>query len=85
MVPEYWSLGEDLMEEMRVAGLGGSLLEGVAVDIHDILQIADDIQAVLRSDRSLQEKVEALRFEARHLRWHSESLEASMTQGLGAD
>lgn len=74
MVPEYWALGEDLMEEMRSAGLGGEALEAVAVDVHDILQAAEQIRAVLASPEALDSKLQVLRFEAAHLRWHTGSL-----------
>jgi hypothetical protein len=78
MVPEYWTLGEDLMEQMRSSGATIEGLEGVAVDIHDILQIADSIKSILASDAILEEKLQALRFEADHMKWHAESLKSAV-------
>ncbi|HTQ11716.1 MAG TPA: hypothetical protein VMI31_16770, partial [Fimbriimonadaceae bacterium] len=44
MVPEHWKLGEDLQDRIRDAGYESETVEGIAVDVHDLLQACDRIR-----------------------------------------
>ncbi len=79
MAPEYWLLGEDLQDKIRAAGYDSPTVEGIAVDIHDLLQAATRIQQELAPaivGASVEDKVELLelltelKFEFDHVRWH---------------
>ncbi len=80
MMPEYWQLGEDLQDRIRVAGYDSPTVEGIAVDVHDLLQSSASIQEVLIPDvlgvfdtqdrAALIEKLKALKFEFSHVGWH---------------
>lgn len=76
MVPEYWSLGEDFQDQVRAAGYEPDAVEGIAVDIHDLLQAADMIRSILESDAALGEKLAQLSFEVEHVRWHCDAASA---------
>jgi hypothetical protein len=67
MVPEYWSLGEAIQDQVRLGGYDHPEVEGIAVDLHDILQAADSIRAIQPSSDLAE-----LRFELEHIRWHCE-------------
>lgn len=75
MVPEYWNLGEDLQDAIRHAGYEHPEVEGIAVDLHDLLQAADVLRDLANSDASLAEKLEMLQFELRHMQWHCQRAE----------
>jgi uroporphyrinogen-III synthase len=93
MVAEYWQLGEDLQDSIRRAGYEADAVEGIAVDVHDLLQAAERIQNELgprllqagEGDReALRECLRELAFEFDHIRWHcdaaTEYLEAAERQ-----
>lgn len=79
MVPEYWLLGEDVQDKVRLAGYEAETVEGIAVDIHDVLQAAEKIEqelapAILTADPAvIKEKLEALAEEFAHIRWHCDA------------
>ncbi|MEZ0327144.1 MAG: hypothetical protein ACAH95_14690 [Fimbriimonas sp.] len=73
IVPEYWTLGEDFQDSIRRAGYESETVEGIAVDIHDILQAADVIRATVEGEGELKDKVELLIFELDHIRWHCDA------------
>jgi hypothetical protein len=74
MVPEYWALGEAVQDRVRLAGYDHPEVEGIAVDLHDILQAADFI-------RSFQPGADltSLQFELEHIRWHCDRALAYLT------
>lgn len=88
MVAEYWQLGEDVQDHIRSAGYEPEGVEGIAVDLHDLLQAAEKIRdelapAVLgASGHVLADALIALQAEISHMRWHcdaaAEYLEASI-------
>jgi hypothetical protein len=84
MVPEYWNLGEDFQDQAIAAGYESESVEGIAVDIHDILQAADVIRAALESDAPHEEKTRTLLFELNHIRWHCEAATAFLQKPSGA-
>jgi uroporphyrinogen-III decarboxylase len=79
MVPEYWLLGEDVQDKVRLAGYEAETVEGIAVDIHDLLQAAETIQnelapAILAADpAAIKAKLRALAEEFEHIRWHCDA------------
>ncbi len=81
MVQEYWLLGEEVQDKIRAAGYESETVEGIAVDIHDLLQAADRIRddlapMILSADlTALGAKLDELRLEMNHLRWHAENAE----------
>ena len=88
MVPEYWLLGEDLQDRIRGAGYDSPTVEGIAVDIHDLLQSAARIEqdlaaAIVKTPKGEQAKLlelmRELRYEFEHIGWHCENA----TQYLG--
>lgn len=89
MVPEYWLLGEDLQDKIRASGYDSPTVEGIAVDIHDLLQAAGRIQAEIGPaivgafDREeLIKLLEEFRYELDHIRWHCESAEAYLSSAI---
>lgn len=77
MVAEYWVLGEAVQDKLIAAGYESETVEGIAVDLHDILQAAERINAVLapsivnsESVEDLRDAIAALRSEMDHLKWH---------------
>lgn len=78
MVQEYWLLGDDVQDKIRAAGYESETVEGIAVDIHDLLQAADRIRdelapAILTADIvALAGAIEELKKELAHIRWHAE-------------
>lgn len=79
MVPEYWLLGEDVQDKVRLAGFETETVEGIAVDIHDLLQAADKIEqelapAILAAEpEAIRERLLELAQEFEHIRWHCEA------------
>jgi hypothetical protein len=79
MVPEYWLLGEDVQDRIRAAGYESPEVEGIAVDLHDLLQAADRIREelgpeILASEpAALKEALARLAEELDHIRWHCDS------------
>lgn len=82
MEPEYWRLGEDVQDRVRALGYNPVTVEGIAVDIHDILQIADRIRLELAprileaTAESVAEVLTEFSAEIIHLAWHCKSAEA---------
>ncbi len=80
MDADYWRLGEDVQDSIRAAGYEHPTVEGIAVDLHDVLQAADLIRDQILPRLLAAETVEArtqalqdLRFEFHHLGWHCEN------------
>jgi hypothetical protein len=80
MVPEYWLLGEQVQDHILAAGYDQETVDGIAVDIHDLLQAADLVRdqlapAILaaKSPEDLNAAVGRLRQEFHHLEWHGRS------------
>lgn len=82
MVPDYWLMGEDVQDKIRLAGYESETVEGIAVDLHDLLQAADRIReelapAILAAEPAeLKATLAALREEIDHIRWHCDAAEA---------
>jgi len=82
MEADYWQLGEAVQDRIIHAGFESASVEGIAVDIHDLLQAADRIReklgpAILAASdpAQLEEAMNALRFEFGHVRWHGAKAE----------
>jgi hypothetical protein len=83
MVPEYWQLGEDLQDSIRRAGYEAESVEGIAVDVHDLLQASEKIRTslapkiLLAADPSQREElrnaIRGLALEFVHIRWHCDA------------
>ncbi len=80
MEPEYWQLGEAVQDRILDTGLESDSVEGIAVDIHDLLQAADQIRdsfapAILAAEArdDLLAALKRLQFEFGHIRWHCEN------------
>lgn len=79
MVPEFWQLGEDLQDGVRNAGFEMTTVEGIAVDVHDLLQAAEVLKtelipaAIQASGTDLPERLVVLEAELEHIRWHCEA------------
>lgn len=76
MVPEYWQLGEDLQDAVRNAGYDPAEVEGIAVDVHDLLQAVDRIRDELvpaATKGASAETLAVLWEELEHVRWHCEA------------
>jgi hypothetical protein len=94
MVAEHWQLGEEVQDKIRAAGYESEGVEGIAVDIHDILQAADRIRdelapALLAAEgTALVEVLREIGFELDHIRWHAEAgrryVEAAESQLSGS-
>jgi hypothetical protein len=85
MVPEHWRLGEDLQDAIRAAGYESDAVDGIAVDIHDLLQSSDRIRddivpAAMKGDLSAELK--RLEAELAHIRWHTLAAEAHIRNAL---
>jgi hypothetical protein len=87
MVPEYWLTGEDLQDKIRALGYDSPIVDGIAVDFHDLLQASLRIQeeivpSILATDvadkAKLLELLRELRYEFDHIRWHSQSATNSL-------
>ena len=92
MVPEYWLLGEAVQDAIISAGYEAETVEGVAVDIHDLLQAADHIRAELGprivaagdDKEALIKLLAELKFEFEHIRWHCDDAVAFLNDTEGA-
>jgi hypothetical protein len=90
MVPEYWRLGEDLQDTIVNAGYAADVVDGIAVDIHDLLQAADRIRdelapaLVSSSAESRLAAVAALRAEFFHIQWHADAAAAYLAAAADA-
>jgi len=77
MHPEYWALGESVQDRIVAAGYDHGSVDGIAVDLHDLLQAADLVRDCLGpkviDGEDLRGALEALRAEIHHLKWHCES------------
>ncbi|AIE85076.1 hypothetical protein [Fimbriimonas ginsengisoli] len=79
MVPEYWQLGEDAQDRIVKAGYQSAVVDGIAVDIHDLLQAADRIRDELTpavvsvQAGDLAAALQALSTELEHVRWHCDA------------
>lgn len=80
MVAEYWLLGEAVQDRLIEAGFESETVEGIAVDIHDVLQAAERIRTELApniisatEEDALKTAIEELRKEMSHLRWHGQN------------
>ena len=80
MIAEYWLLGEAVQDKLIALGYESETVEGIAVDIHDILQAADRIKEVLapgivngESEDGVRQAVANLKQEMDHLRWHGQN------------
>lgn len=79
MVPEYWELGEAVQDRIRQAGYEAPTVEGIAVDIHDLLQAADRLRnelgpSILAADSAcVGVRLREFASELRHVRWHCDS------------
>ncbi|HEY0867707.1 MAG TPA: hypothetical protein VGE01_10025 [Fimbriimonas sp.] len=82
MVPEYWQMGEDLQDAIRRTGFEAEAVEGIAVDVHDLLQAAEKIRTMLgprmlvtnEEERdNLRQVLRELAFEFDHIRWHCDA------------
>lgn len=91
MVPEFWTLGEDLQDGIRAAGYDAQSVEGIAVDVHDLLQAAGRIErelapaivALAQSDRiRLLEVLGELRDEFAHIAWHCDSAARQLSEAI---
>ena len=91
MVPQYWLLGEDLQDKIRAAGYDSPTVDGIAVDLHDLLQSAVRIQEELASaivklpaedSPKLLELLRELKFEFAHVGWHCESAVAYVSAAI---
>jgi len=82
MIPEYWLLGEDVQDKIRAAGYEASEVDGIAVDIHDLLQSADRIRGELgpkilsAPPEELSVLLSELASEFQHILWHCEAATA---------
>ena len=91
MVPEYWLLGEDLQDKIRAAGYDSPTVEGIAVDLHDLLQAAKRIEEELApsivaaspvDSARLIELMKALKFEFEHIAWHCNSATSYISKAI---
>jgi hypothetical protein len=89
MEPDFWLLGEAVQDKILAAGYEAESVEGIAVDIHDLLQAADRIRlhlgpALLESQDKdqIRQALEGLKFEFDHVRWHGASARDFLTKAL---
>ena len=88
MVPEHWKLGEDLQDRIRDAGYESETVEGIAVDVHDLLQACDRIRdeivpsALQAGLGELHSNLKLLQKELAHIRWHTLAAERYIRQAL---
>jgi hypothetical protein len=88
MVPEHWKLGEDFQDRIRDAGYDSETVEGIAVDIHDILQATDRIRqeivpaAMNATGHEFASELKRLQLEVAHIRWHTQSAEGFLRKAL---
>jgi hypothetical protein len=88
MIAEHWRLGEDLQDRIRDAGYESESVEGIAVDVHDLLQACDRIRdeiipaALADEGDALAGRLKELQFELSHIRWHTEAAESHLRKAL---
>jgi hypothetical protein len=89
MESDFWVLGEAVQDKILAAGYEAESVEGIAVDIHDLLQAADRIRlqlspAVLESkdNDQIRQALDGLKFEFEHIRWHCDSASDFLTKAL---
>ena len=86
MVPEHWKLGEDLQDKIRDAGYESEAVEGIAVDVHDLLQACDRIREEIipsaLSGTDMAAPLKQLQFELSHIRWHTLAAEEHLRKAL---
>jgi hypothetical protein len=86
MVPEHWRLGEDLQDHIRDAGYQSEEVDGIAVDVHDLLQasdrIRDEIIPAILAGGDIATNLKLLQFELGHIRWHADAAEAHIRKAL---
>lgn len=87
MLPEYWSLGEDVQDHIARAGYQQDTVEGIAVDLHDLLQAADRIReelvpAILAASEptAIAAAIAELESEWRHIAWHCEAAQGYLAR-----
>lgn len=87
MVAEYWVLGEAVQDKIIAEGYEHEDVDGIAVDIHDLLQAADRIReeygpAVLNADSktAVIEQLEKMQAEIDHIAWHCNAARAYLTR-----
>jgi len=87
MVAEYWLLGESVQDRIISEGYEHEGVDGIAVDIHDLLQSADRIREELgaltieAADRAaLIEALRKLDFEFGHIAWHCRAAQDYLAQ-----
>lgn len=76
MVQEHWALGEAVQDRVRTAGFEPEAVEGIAVDLHDLLQAADRIRDELGPqcvEGDLTIALAELQRELEHVGWHVQS------------
>lgn len=91
MVPEHWLLGEAVQDRLLATGYEQEGVDGIAVDIHDLLQAADLIKeelapAILAANSNEEVRQAAMRLmaEFRHLEWHGRAGRAYLERFLSA-
>ncbi len=94
MMPEFWQLGEDLQDKIRTAGYDSPTVEGIAVDVHDLLQSAARIEQNLIPDvlgiydvkdkEKLLEHLKELKYEFSHVGWHCVAAAQYLTAAIHA-
>jgi hypothetical protein len=87
MVQDYWVLGEKVQDAILEAGYEAKTVEGIAVDLHDLLQAADRIRTELAPDLLngvTAEKLDTLRSELEHIRWHCDAGSAFLREAQQA-
>src|SRR5437868_4320865 len=88
MVAEHWRLGEDLQDRIREAGYESEEVEGIAVDVHDLLQACDRIRdeiipaALAAPEQELAGHLNRLEAELAHIRWHTQAGETHLRRAL---
>lgn len=89
MEPDFWLLGEAVQDKILAAGYEAEFVEGIAVDIHDLLQAADRIRlqlgpAILESQSKddVRVAIQGLKQEFEHVRWHGANASGFLDKAL---
>lgn len=89
MEPDFWLLGEAVQDKILAAGYEAESVEGIAVDIHDLLQAADRIRlqlgpAILESENqeAIKAALQGLKQEFEHVRWHGANASLFLDKAL---
>ncbi|MBN9502176.1 MAG: hypothetical protein BGO01_19020 [Armatimonadetes bacterium 55-13] len=87
MVAEYWVLGEAVQDKIIAEGYDHHDVDGIAVDIHDLLQAADRIREELapgvlgaESKAAVLEQLEKVQAEIDHIAWHCNAARAYLAR-----